>query len=213
MATSETSTKDSILDAALELFACKGFEATSVRDIASAVGIKAPSLYKHYGSKQEILGVLVERELACHAMASAGLGMPAAGEGAAAAYAAFDPADVADFAAGLLRHWCSGRAAAFRRLLASERLRSPEMGKLYRELFLDGPLAYEPELFAEMMRLGAMRKGDPQAIALQFWGPLLTLMEASDCGHPLDELEEKARQHVALFAKLNIVGGSGDEQR
>ena len=203
--------RDNILDAALELFARKGFEATSVRDIATAVGIKAPSLYKHFASKQEILDALVERELACHLQAAASLGMPKAGEGAPAAYAAADPAVVADFAAGLLRHWCTGRAAAFRRLLASERLRSPEMGKLYRELFLDGPLSYEPELFAEMMELGAMRVSDPVAVALQFWGPLLSLMEASDSGYAIEELEEKARQHVALFAKLNILGDERDE--
>lgn len=207
----ETSTRDAALDAALELFARKGFEATSVRDIAAAVGVKAPSLYKHFGSKQEILDALVERELACHAQASAQLGMPAAGQGAACAYATADPAAVGDFAAGLLRHWCCGRAGAFRRMLAAERLRSPEMGKLYRELFLDGPLSYEPELFSQMMELGAMREGDPQAVALQFWGPLLTLMEASDCGYAIEELEKKARQHVALFATRNIIGDDGDE--
>ena len=45
-------TKELILDAALKLFAKKGYEAVSVAEIADAVGVKAPSLYKHYKSKQ-----------------------------------------------------------------------------------------------------------------------------------------------------------------
>jgi len=47
--------KENILDEAAHLFRQKGFSATSVQDIASAVGIKAASLYNHISSKQEIL--------------------------------------------------------------------------------------------------------------------------------------------------------------
>lgn len=44
-----------ITNAALGLFARKGYHGTSVKDIASALGIQAPSLYNHVASKQEIL--------------------------------------------------------------------------------------------------------------------------------------------------------------
>ena len=47
-------TKQRILDEALRLFSQSGYDAVSVERIASAVGIKAPSLYKHFKSKQEI---------------------------------------------------------------------------------------------------------------------------------------------------------------
>ena len=54
-------TKDRILIEALNLFSIKGYIAVSVQDIASSVGIKAPSLYKHYKSKQDIFdAILVE---------------------------------------------------------------------------------------------------------------------------------------------------------
>ena len=49
------STKEKILDAALTLFAENGYDGTSVEQIASIVGIKAPSLYKHYKGKEDIL--------------------------------------------------------------------------------------------------------------------------------------------------------------
>ena len=40
-------TKQRILAEAVSLFAKEGYEAVSVEQIAKAVGIKAPSLYKH----------------------------------------------------------------------------------------------------------------------------------------------------------------------
>ncbi|MCR5788912.1 MAG: TetR/AcrR family transcriptional regulator [Lachnospiraceae bacterium] len=54
------STKEKILDAALSLFAENGYDGTSVEQIASVVGIKAPSLYKHYKGKEDILNALID---------------------------------------------------------------------------------------------------------------------------------------------------------
>ena len=44
-----------ILDAAARLFAVKGYGATSMRDIAGAVGMLPGSLYYHFASKEELL--------------------------------------------------------------------------------------------------------------------------------------------------------------
>lgn len=48
------STGERIVYEALVLFSKKGYSDVYVAEIASAVGIKAPSLYKHFKSKQEI---------------------------------------------------------------------------------------------------------------------------------------------------------------
>jgi AcrR family transcriptional regulator len=48
-------TEQRILNAAVNLFYERGYHGTTMRDIASAVGIKAGSLYNHYAGKQEIL--------------------------------------------------------------------------------------------------------------------------------------------------------------
>jgi TetR/AcrR family transcriptional regulator, cholesterol catabolism regulator len=47
--------KDIILKNAAVLFRKKGFTATSVRELAESLGIEAPSLYNHIGSKVELL--------------------------------------------------------------------------------------------------------------------------------------------------------------
>lgn len=49
-----------MLDAALELFAERGFAGTSIRDIAERVGMTKASLYYHFAAKQELLFALVE---------------------------------------------------------------------------------------------------------------------------------------------------------
>ena len=45
--------------AALTLFCERGYPATTMADIGAAVGIRAPSLYKHVGSKQELLAQIM----------------------------------------------------------------------------------------------------------------------------------------------------------
>ncbi len=52
-------TKDKILKHALKLFSSKGYKATTVRDIAGAVGIKQSALYNHFKNKDEILETLI----------------------------------------------------------------------------------------------------------------------------------------------------------
>lgn len=53
-------TKKKILEKALELFSERGYDSVSVGEIAKAVGIKAPSLYSHYQSKQAIFDAIVK---------------------------------------------------------------------------------------------------------------------------------------------------------
>lgn len=52
-------TKRAILDAAVRLFVAKGYEETSLREVADAVGITKPSLYYHYASKLDLLVAIV----------------------------------------------------------------------------------------------------------------------------------------------------------
>ena len=56
--------RNAILDEALLLFSEKGFEPTSMRDIAAAVGMRAPSLYNHFKGKRELFDALIDRETA-----------------------------------------------------------------------------------------------------------------------------------------------------
>jgi AcrR family transcriptional regulator len=61
--TSGWSTRELILLHASRLFAARGFLGTSTRDIAHAVGIRQPSVYSHFPSKQAIAEELLTRDL------------------------------------------------------------------------------------------------------------------------------------------------------
>ena len=56
-------TKERILDAAERLFADRGFPATSLRDITSEASVNIASVNYHFGSKEALLGAVLERRL------------------------------------------------------------------------------------------------------------------------------------------------------
>jgi AcrR family transcriptional regulator len=64
------STRERILDVALDLFTDQGFDGTSMREIAERLRITKPSIYYHFASKEEILLALHMRQ---HEFAKAAL--------------------------------------------------------------------------------------------------------------------------------------------
>lgn len=53
--------RERILDVAAESFLSRGYEGTSLRQLADAVGMKAGSLYYHFASKDELLTEVLRR--------------------------------------------------------------------------------------------------------------------------------------------------------
>ena len=56
-----TTAKTRIMDADEDLFANKGYAATSIVDIADTVGIRGPAIYKHYSSKADVYSAVIDR--------------------------------------------------------------------------------------------------------------------------------------------------------
>lgn len=62
----EPSRRETILDAASALFAERGYDGASLRDISRRVGISHPGMLHHFSSKEVLLGAVIDR-LEAHA--------------------------------------------------------------------------------------------------------------------------------------------------
>jgi AcrR family transcriptional regulator len=55
--------REQLLEIGRKLFAEKGFEGTSVEEIASTAGVSKPVVYEHFGGKEGLYAVVVDREI------------------------------------------------------------------------------------------------------------------------------------------------------
>src|SRR3954452_22311245 len=55
--------REQLLDVGRSLFAEKGFDATSVEEIAQRAGVSKPVVYEHFGGKEGLYAVVVDREM------------------------------------------------------------------------------------------------------------------------------------------------------
>lgn len=53
--------REELLEVAVQVFARKGYGATSVQELADAGGIRKPSIYKHFSSKEDVLFAILDR--------------------------------------------------------------------------------------------------------------------------------------------------------
>ena len=163
-------TRQRILLEALKLFAKDGFEAVSVEQIANAVGIKAPSLYKHYKSKHAIFEAIL-RTMECRdrELAAASSVPEELIEKTPRAYEETSIADLIAFSKSQFRYWTQDEfALLFRKMLTIEQYRSEDMNRLYHQYLGSGPLGYVADL------LGSRQE------ALMFYGPMYLLYSVCD---------------------------------
>ena len=55
--------REQLLQVGRSLFAERGFEATSVEEIAAKAGVSKPVVYEHFGGKEGLYAVIVDREM------------------------------------------------------------------------------------------------------------------------------------------------------
>ena len=58
-----TERREQLLDVGRTLFAERGFEATSIEELAARAGVSKPVVYEHFGGKEGLYAVVVDREM------------------------------------------------------------------------------------------------------------------------------------------------------
>ena len=188
-------TRQRVLDAALKLFAEKGYFGTSLRDIATAVGVRESALYNYFPGKHALFEALIlaDRQSRLGHL-SAVLEAPIS--------------DVRDTLTGIA-------------LLAVETFTDPRQQQLFCILMSDGiRLAREGHLKlfehmsssqgrlrAVMTRLvdeGWLAPADPQLLMMEFLGALMLWRQLRAINSPLPMIRNPrafARQHVDQFLR------------
>ena len=197
-------TKERIADEALTLFAAKGFRGTTVKDIADAVGIKDASLYKHFKSKKEILNTIVEEAYVHMGNMSDSLGIPSGDgslEDAAEFFRGINSETIIALGKEVFKFYLTDDyMSRFWKLANLEQYNNRDFYELYRRLFTEEGIEYQKNLFAEMIRMGAFREGDPEVMAYNFYSPIFLLLHryAGSEGE-LDEALEIIEKMVGDF--------------
>lgn len=187
-------TRQAILDAALELFADKGYFGTSLRDVAGAVGVRESALYNYFKSKEALFDALILAHEQTRTERLASL----ADEGPIV-----DPHALLErLAIGSLESFLDPREQMLFRLLLSDGIRLARMGRFnLHERLGSGPERMQA-LMRRMISDGWLRKADPNVLWMTFVGPLLLWRHIHAAGGDLPMIKDPrtfARQHVEQF--------------
>lgn len=191
---SNISTKQKIITVATTLFSEHGYKGTSVRSIASEVGIKQSALYNHFANKEEIF-LEVSREI---------FNTPFS----------FDTNDLKENALNG-KAFISKFAQQYKlltfdkssekmfRLLMIELLQNKELREQFMDEFHDKNIKVLSEAFFIMMQSSIVRSGDPMIIAYEFISTLfyirlqVTLLRFDS--KSTDMLATQFEKHVDFF--------------
>lgn len=185
-------TKSRILSESLRLFSEKGYDAVSVAEIADSVGIKAPSLYKHYKSKRDIFDSIVRRMNDADSDFADESEMP--NENGDCENVELD--NVGRFSIAMFKHWTQDEfSSLFRRMLSLERYKNPEMAQLYKNYISSGPLNYMIDIFAGM----SFSEEAARSLALEFYSPMYMLYTVYDESENKKEVTALAEKHINKF--------------
>lgn len=203
----KVNTKQEILDVALTLFSTQGFEATSVSQIADAVGIRKASLYSHFENKQAILDSLVEVVLDGYAKHS----IFASADWDDPSFTKDKPRMTPEILVQMIQnqlHYTihDPDISRSRKMLMMEQFQNSELAKLQTKQNYTDVMKYFSGLVGFLMRQDVLAQYDRHIMAAQLCLPITVWINLCDREpereHEVMELVEKhIRQFFSIYAK------------
>ena len=202
--------KQEILGAALELFSVQGFEATSIAQIADAVGIRKASLYSHFENKQAILDALVQEVLEQYE----GHSLFARADWEKDTDSLPQTADDAvQMIQGQIRYILHDPAISrARKMLVIEQFQNPELAKLQTKQNYSDVLRYFTGLINCLIRQGVLAEDDPEIMAAQFCLPVSVWLGLCDREPEREqEVMELVENHIRQNFRIYQSGRKREE--
>lgn len=189
-------TRQKTLDAALRLFAERSFHGTSMRDIASAVGVRESALYHYFPSKDSVFQALLDDYGPARAMAKLGDSLFSGEHLEGRAF-------FRHFAAQLFELWTDPREHQFARVMLGEALRRGLKEENHPRHAIMRAIDGMTDLMNLLMKQNMIRKVDPRAAAFGFLGPLMqvriSMMLMADRMPPKAKLMRTVNAQVDFF--------------
>ena len=200
----KSNTREEILEAALDLFAVNGYEATSISQLADAVGIRKASLYSHFANKQDILDTVVETGLKGYADRSIFARADWDDPGFTKDKAGMTAEDAAKLVRGQLRYILHDpHISKGRKLLVIEQFRNAELAELQTKQNYRDVLNYFTGMMRFLIREGSLKDEDPEIMAAQFSSPITVWINLCDREPEReDEVMELVGKHVMQFFEI-----------
>lgn len=194
-------TRRRILEAALDLFAQKGYEATTVREIAEAVGFRDSAIYSHFESKRQVYDALLQE---------AGSRLPSILGLTSSALAERDPeAALSDFVNRIVSAWDEWDNRRFTSVLLREHLKDMDtaLGEVRQIL---------EKVFANWIENGSIRPDiAPEVLAWEFTGTLIAVRLLYITSESTEEERlqglDVAKAHLNYFLTVLTEHHSGED--
>jgi len=201
-------TKEMILEEALKQFSRKGYDGTSMSDIAEPLGISKAALYKHYKSKQEIFEKIIEESEVKYKEVLEKLSVHYP-DNSRKKLSKNDVDVYSDISAeGLCKNVLTfvrfsmndEYSRQVRRMLTISQFQNRELGEMYTRRYVDAMLDYDEKLFEQLIKSAVIKKGKPKSLAAMFYAPVIMYMGIWDrAPERARECEKAIKDHVEQF--------------
>lgn len=197
-------TKQEILEAALDLFSTQGFEATSVSQIADAVGIRKASLYSHFASKQKILESLMTQVLEQYNKHSIFIHTDWDNAAFAEVKQNLSAEEVEQVVFTQIRYILHDPLVSkARKMLTIEQFRNAQMAELQTKQNYTNVMKYFTNLMRFFIQRGKLKDGDAEIMAAQLCLPVSVWINLCDREPEReDEVIELVGRHIRQFFEM-----------
>ena len=190
------STKERILQEALTLFAENGYDGTGVEQIAEKVGIKAPSLYKHFKGKEDILNALIDSAEEYYEKSFG-----------SEQHIGEIPENRDDFVRATMSRIAftmhDPMIRKIRKFLVQEQFRNERLAEITTRHQLVGIQKMYEKIIEEMMKNGLFLYDDPALLSIELVSPVVLWVSKADRQPQYEqEIMECIKKHISHFCDV-----------
>jgi AcrR family transcriptional regulator len=190
---STASVREKIINAALDLFSQKGYDATSVDEIAESIGMKGPNIYKYFKGKEEVLkelSVKMEEGYRQRMKMNPEEGANISNRDELKAYSMNQIKFTME----------DDKIKKLRKMGTIEQFRNPHFSRQTSEHQFDNMQRQFTAIFKNLMDKGILENDDAEMMAMEYYAPVSLLIQLCDREPDRkDEVMGKVEKYIDFF--------------